>query len=865
MKRKSIRKKITKLLLYSVTAVLLVTSTLALMNLLAMKIVFDERSRELGNKAAGDAELAMENIASEHLLNTSIDKATLIEEKMDTILASVNGIVQTAERIYNVPELYPERYIELPLQNNKELTVQLLWSQKLAPENSEGLSLPSPNADEQRELNKLANIQDLLLQYNANNDMISSTYIATETGWMIQADYIAYSKYSAENTIPDYYEASERQWYIKAKESEPGSTVYSDVITDIHEGKDCIVCAKAVYHNEEVVAVVGIGSYLDVIYREVLDTTIGNSGYSFLVNDKGKIVVSGAEEGETAVSSEQNADLRNSSNEQLAKATESMVAGECALVLMNVDGREVYLAYAPLDNLGWSFVTVMDRDEVITPAIKSQNMILELTEQVGNQVDISIRHTLISFIIVAFFLFLLIGILAVRLGRHISNPIRQLTEEVSVMDGSNLEGAIILNTGDEVEELAGAFNKMRLQIKSYIINLEKITAEKERIHTELSVATNIQNDMLPDSDSMLCSNDAFSLYAVAYPAKEVGGDFYDFFMIDNDHLVFLVADVSGKSVPAALFMVMAKTLIENQLMLGKSPAETFESVNSTLCMNNRNGMFLTAWLGVLELSSGNLEYVNAGHNAPLWYRSETKEYTWLTEVSGFVLAGMEDMTYKQKKMKLDISDKIFIYSDGVPETNDEKERMFGNAALEEFLKHRTDLQPDELCKQLKKTLNYFQGNAEQFDDITMMMIEYHGSRANNMWSGVPNEFHQSQIAEELRKYLQYNRIEKKQLHNLMVVFDEVYSNIRYYSQAKNAMVKCTVTDQFVKVLFEDDGVEFDPTQYDRLQKSLDIQDRKIGGLGIFIVYALMDEVEYQRTRRLNVLTIQMNLKTQSTV
>lgn len=863
-KRKSIRKKITILLLLSVSSALFLTSLLAIMNLRAVKAVFGEQSQELGNQAAVDAELAMENMAGEHLLNTSVEKAAFIEEKLNVIFADVNGIVQTAERIYDMPEEYPDREVRLPEAGSSKLAAQLLWSKRLVRTNANVLLLPEPTPKEQEELTKLANIQDLLVQYNANNDMISSVYIATKTGWMIQADYIAYSKYSEGKALPDYYEANERQWYIRAMDSKPGDVIYSDVIADVHEGSDCIVCAGVVYCNGEAVAVVGIGSYLDVIYDEVLATTIGDSGYAFLVNEKGKIVASGAKKGETSVSSKNLADLRNSSNTQLAEAAKNMVAGESNLVRMKLENREVYLAYAPLENLGWSFVTVMDRDEVVAPAIDSHNMILDLTNHVSSQVDVSIKQTLISFVVLALFLFILVGTLAVRFGSKISEPIQKLTKEVSLTDGGNLDGTIVLKTGDEVEELAIAFNRMRLQIKTYISHLKQVTAEKERIHTELSVATKIQEDMLPDSDSMLCSNEAFSIYAVTYPAKEVGGDFYDFFMIDKNHLVFLVADVSGKGVPAALFMVMAKSLIENQLMLGKSPAETFESVNSALCRNNRNGMFLTAWMGLLELSSGNLEYVNAGHNCPLWYNAESKEYTWLTEVSGFVLAGMDNMTYEQKHMKLGKGDKIFVYSDGVPEANDETERMFGNEALEDFLSKRTELSPNQLCDQLKNTLDCFQGKAEQFDDITMLLLEYNSDKRENEWSGFPDAKQQNRVAELLKAYLSVKGVVQSQINSFMVAFDEIYSNIRYYSQANIATVKCSIVDSMITVSFEDDGAYFDPTKYKKPKTDVALEEREQGGLGIFMVNTLMDEVTYERVCGLNRLSIQMKKRQQST-
>ncbi len=854
-RRKTIRKKITILLLFSVLTVLFVTSLLAVWNLRAMKDIFGKQSQELGQTAAADTELAMEDIIGGHLLDTAVKKAALIEEKLDAIVADVNGIVRTAEKIYAAPDEYPDREIPLPVAGSRELAVQLMWSERLARAETEGTVMPKPTAQEEKELKKLANIQDMLVQFNAGNNMISSVYIATETGWMIQADYISYSKYSGDNTLPDYYEANERQWYARALESEPGNVVYSDVIADIHEGRDCIVCSKAVYLDGEAVAVAGIGSYIDVINEEVLATTIGDTGYAFLVNDKGQILVSGAKEGETSVSSDGLTDLRNSKNSELAAAAKNMVAGGSGLVRLTLDGREAYLAYAPLDNSGWSFVTVIDADEVLAPAIENQNMILALTDDICMQVDSSITRILICFVAAAFIMSLLSGLAAVSFGKKISGPIQELTREVAITDGGNLDSRLVLKTGDEVEDLAIAFNKMRTKLRMYIANLAKVTSEKERIHAELSIAREIQRDMLPDSDRMLFGREEYSLYAAAYPAREVGGDFYDFFLTDMDHLVFLVADVSGKGVSAALFMVMAKTLIENQLLLGKTPAEVFESVNHMLCGNNRNGMFLTAWMGVLELSTGNLAYVNAGHNCPLWYCKDTGKYTWLTEVSGFVLAGMDGMKYEQKSMRLGRGDKLFVYSDGVPEANDADEEMYGNERLEAFLTEQINRTPKELCMQLKADLDKFQGTAEQFDDITMLSLEYRGCEADKVWSCKPDVDGQIKTAEELREYLIAENVKKKDICEVMIVFDEIYSNICYHGNADFAVVRCRLDEKEICLEFEDDGKAFDPSRLAEPDVNAPIVNRKEGGLGIYIVKNLADSMEYSRKDNRNLLTI----------
>ena len=741
-RKKSIQHQIIALLLSSVLTALFISSTLALLNINSMKKSFDNQSGEFEQSTTSYVEDEMIDKTCKQLLILSDRNAAAIDKRFENINRDVDGIVNLAEHIYANPALYKARKVDLPQRNNYNLSTQLLWSKSIN-DNTTYTEEISKLANIQdwvyetlytEEISKLANIQDLLYEINYSNDMISSVYIATESGWMIQADYISNNKYSGEKILPDNYEASERPWFINAKNSERGEIVHTEVFQDIHSKSDCIVCSKAVYKGNVFVGVVGVGSYLDEIYQEVdktkavLKKNNSNTGYAFLVDENGKIVVSGATSGETAVIGETNPDLKRSSNSDLRTLAESMQKKESKCTKIKINDKEVFIAYAPLDTLGWSFATVVDAEEILTPANESKEMINTLNSNFNKSVGDSQQVIIIEFIIVTIVLFIVFGFLSIKLGKRISEPVQKLTAEVVGTNGKNLDGLIEFDTNDELEDLANAFNNMRLQIKEYIENIKIITKEKERIHTELLVATNIQNDMLPDSSSMLNSSEEFSIYAVAYPAKEVGGDFYDFFFIDQDHLAFIVADVSGKSVPAGLFMVMAKTLIENQLMLGKNPAETFEDVNSALCRNNRNGMFLTAWLGFLELSTGKLDYVNAGHNCPLLYEAESNTYSWLTGVSGFVLAGMEDMTYEQKHMVLKKGDKIFVYSDGVPEANDIKGDMYGNAALELFFSRNSSLNPDSFCGQLKTSLEQFQGEAEQFDDITMLFLEYNGGK-----------------------------------------------------------------------------------------------------------------------------------------
>lgn len=238
---------------------------------------------------------------------------------------------------------------------------------------------------------------------------------------------------------------------------------------------------------------------------------------------------------------------------------------------------------------------------------------------------------------------------------------------------------------------------------------------------ELSVAANIQASMLPCTFPAFPQRKEFDIYATMTPAKEVGGDFYDFFLVDNDHLAIVIADVSGKGIPAALFMVITKALLKDNMQSGTDPAQVFTKVNQQLCESNDEEMFVTAWMGVLEISSGHMVYVNAGHNPPLFYQ-KNGSWEYIKQRSGFVLAGMENMAYKSGELQMNSGDAIYLYTDGVTEATNMKETLYGEAQLKQILdKTRYDT-PKQLLESVKGNVDTFVGNASQFDDITMLVL-----------------------------------------------------------------------------------------------------------------------------------------------
>ena len=284
-----------------------------------------------------------------------------------------------------------------------------------------------------------------------------------------------------------------------------------------------------------------------------------------------------------------------------------------------------------------------------------------------------------------------------------------------------------INTSDELEELWRSMSEMEKDFRDSMIRLRGITAEQERMSAELSIATAIQEGTLPKEFPAFPDRSEFDIYASMIPAKEVGGDLYDFFMTDDDHLVMVIADVSGKGVSAALFMVIAKTLIQNQAEVGgQDPADVLSHVNDKLMRINKAFMFVTTWMGILTISTGELIYVDAGHEYPAICRSG-KEFEIVRDVHGIPMAATSQAQFTSGTISLERGDTIFLYTDGVPEANNASGEMFGTQRLLRALNSDPGAAPEVIDRNVHEELAAFVQNAPQFDDITMLTFRYFGS------------------------------------------------------------------------------------------------------------------------------------------
>jgi len=502
-----------------------------------------------------------------------------------------------------------------------------------------------------------------------------------------------------------------------------------------------------------------------------------------------------------------------------------------------IDGIS-YLSFDRTMNNGWILSVKIPENEIFAEAENSMMSFLWLIA----------FHAAINFLI-AFFLF----------SKLINKPIKYLTTEVSKLAFGNLDTRINIKSKDELGMLAETFNKMASDLQNTIEANAQERAEKERLDTELGVATQIQASMLPCIFPPFPDRQEFDIYASMLPAKEVGGDFYDFFFVDENTLAIVIADVSGKGVPAALFMVIAKTLIKNNACFGKRPKEVFETVNNVLNENNDTLMFVTALMGYYDITTGKLVYVNAGHNPPLIKRSGGN-YEFLKTEPHFFLAWNKNTQYEEEEITLNSGDVLYLYTDGVTEAMSKDSELFSELRLLEALNKYKDCQPKELLPAVKREIDDFAKGANQADDITMLAL-----KINTITEKYTKKLEVEANVENLDAVLDFINTElsdfSSELRNdIDVAVEEVFVNIANYAYTpdKGDVAIYISTKQKISIKFEDKGKAYNPLEQAEPDLDKPLMERDIGGLGIFFVKKLMDSTEYERIENKNILVITKN-------
>lgn len=688
--------KILLVILLMSLGTLLIISVNSYMQMMNLTKEFQEVNTMLGTTASEDSKAALQTQMEESLVKLAQRQAQVSDERLVRLRNVVDCAAAYVSRLYANASEFSGHSLPLPYETEDGVACAKYM---LAP----GVA---DTEEVQEEVRLLSNCEYLFAPQLESNSMLDNIYLGTESG--------IYYRYSRSNLYNADYDPRLRDWYAVA--SSQTESVWMDTYQDYY-GKLCVTCSGSFTgETGETAGVVSVDVTVQDMLDEIVATKVGESGYAFVLDS----------------------DLTYLAHpdylkESFVRALDSHVGGDTdclaeiresasGIVQTCLDGVDSYIAYSTLPETGWKLCICIDVNEVIAPSIATKQEIDGITADAQQIVSETLYSVMIRFIIFFALVGMIVIMISFAVAGSITRPIKELAGNVEKIGQGNLDVRMKVESGDEVGELAQTFNQMLEDLQLYISNLSEVTAEKERIGAELDVATNIQASMLPCIFPAFPEYRELDIYAVMEPAREVGGDFYDFFLVDGEHLALVMADVSGKGVPAALFMVIAKTLIKNRTQQGEAPEAVLEQVNSQLCENNEADMFVTVWLGIYEIPTGRLTYANAGHECPALMRAGGS-YELLKESHDFVVGGMEGISYTGHEITLCAGDKLFLYTDGVPEATDQKEELFGEERMLEALNQCTGMAPRETLTEVKKRIDAFVGEAAPFDDLTMLAFE----------------------------------------------------------------------------------------------------------------------------------------------
>lgn len=784
-----------------------------------------ESSEVLGQTAAGTSEAALTAQMEKNLQDLAVHQAS---EKGDVLLKTYLDFV-------------------------KQCASYVSWiyeSQELDSENLSG---------ERGILDELKPVFEPV--YDANRDMLARIYLVRDTGFLYSYDGVW------EYIDAEQYDPRNADWYTQAKKQ--NAALYSGAYQDAL-GKGMMTTASApVYDADGTWAGVAcIDISLETFYQDILDIDISENAVAAILDAEGNLIA-GPKVDFTGASSRTVWDLETA--HQYRELAMKVLAGETGIGLAN----DMYFAYAPIELLDWRLIIRVPRADIVAPVMQMMQEIGQETQKASMQIGLQISSAVTGMQLLLAVTFLSVIGLAVRLTARIVKPIGELQKQVGVIRQGNLDARVKVEANDEIGALAQEFNAMTVSLKEQMEQVQRVTAEKERIDAELNVAAQIQASMLPRNFDAFSAHPEFEIFASMDPAKEVGGDFYDCFLVDEDHLAVVAADVSGKGVPAALFMVIAKTLIKDLAQMGLSPDEVFRQANEKLCESNEEDMFVTAWLGVLDIRTGHMNYVNAGHNPPLLYRAG-KEFAYLKQKPGFVLAGMEGMRYSCGEIDLGEQDTLYLYTDGVTEATGPEEELYGEERLLHVLNEAVGggvVSVKQLLHLVKEDLQAFVKDVPQSDDITMLGLKILKCESKTLTVPAVLE-NLDQVQNFVEEVLVKACCPDKERMQAAMAVEEIFVNIASYAYESGAgdveigsvgdgtfggkvEISCRILEDSSQVIleFKDGGRPFDPLAVPSADIGLSAKERPIGGLGIFMTRKLMDVVEYRYENGKNVLTM----------
>ena len=849
MDRPSVSRKMTTTTLTFSMITLIVATVISISSIYIIRNSAVSGSTHLGEDASQISATAMTSALEKNIVSQAEDKALLAEQKLLAYASATEYAASYATSLLSSGDGYPKKDVEFAKEENSGK-----WTMQLLLEDS---SVDEDAVKDRIEL--FGNMEEVFAPIIDEHENIATIYMGTEDGILISYD--DHSELTAREGLR-YYEFRSSPWYTLAMEG--GKYAFTDAYWDGFGRGLTITCSSPFYdENNEFAGCVAMDILVSDLNASMVSDGIVDPTVATLIDKDGYVVASKdldslSEERLNIFDEEYNHFLKDVGKEILLKHDGMIKTGS---------GNEaVYVAYGTIDFTQWTLCIVSPVYTVIAPAEEIRSSIDTNTESVVNSVLQGVLRVIQNCLILTAVLLLGITLSTGFFSKRISNPLKILTEEVKEISGGNLDIRSSVSTDDEIGGLAQSFNQMTDSLQKYIEDLKNVTAREERIESELSVAKAIQVSMLPRNFDSFNKHREFEIFATMTAAKEVGGDFYDFFMADEDHLALVIADVSGKGVPAALFMTITKILIKTRAQSPNdlSPAAILEDVNNRLCEGNEIGYFVTVWLGIINVKTGEGLAANAGHEHPAIRRKDQK-YELVIYKHSCAVATMEGLKFQEHGFKLNPGDSLYVYTDGVAEANNSSNELFGTDRMIEALNKEPDASPVKLLSNVMDKINDFVQDEPQFDDITMLALTYHGSggRSDNGMDEIRVDARTDKLSEVMdyvNQKLDEADFPMKDRMKIEVSVEEIFVNIANYAYGEgkgDAFVKVETSEDNNKITitFRDMGAKFDPLENADPDVSLSAEERSIGGLGIYMVKKSMDEVSYKYENGQNILVM----------
>lgn len=696
--------KILVIMLATSLSALLIISAISYNEILHLSEHSRNTSIKLGETSSKESQEALLKQAEEYLVKIATEKAENVNSALVRIQEEILVTRDYIEYLYTNPQNFIGRDLPLP-----DETAEGILSSKymLAPD-------VVMNSTLQKEIKLISNAEYILDPIIRSNSIYFNIYLGTKDG-------ISY-RHSTSNAYNKAYDPRTRDWFsaAMAKNRDP---VWLDTYFDPFGYT--VVSVAAAYNdaNGNLHGVIATDLILESIERDILNTKIGKEGYAFLLDNQANYIAH-------PLYKTKNFEKKSlkTANETQTIALQEMAKGETGFSIVELNNAQYYIAYAPLPAVDWSLGIVLPISEVTLPAQEIKGTIEGYTVVAQNFIHKTLSDILIQFIVLFALCILALICVSFFFARSITNPIKDLVKNVQYIGEGNLDSAIEVKGSDEIGQLATSFNTMAINLKDYIANLSIAIKEKETINSELNFAASIQEDMLPRISPKFSKLENVQVFAKMTPAKEVGGDFYDIFFIDEEKtkLCCIVADVSGKGVPASLYMVITKTILKSTISSGLKLVGAVTQSNNLLAEDNNACMFVTAFVTLLDTTTGRFEYVNCGHNPPLLYR-KGGAFEFMDITPSLPLAAMEDSPYEQEEIFLQSGDIVYLYTDGVNEAMNEQDEFYGNDALVNVLNAIQDKEnqtSEAIDTIIRQDVDSFVGNAVQADDITTLVLKY---------------------------------------------------------------------------------------------------------------------------------------------